>query len=54
MLQKTRTSATQSGTQGQAEVGRKLRTSAASRLNTMNHGRTGSRMRDDEKVGCTV
>jgi hypothetical protein len=51
-LQKTSVKATQSGTPGQFEVGRKLRSRAANRLSMINQGRTGSRMREEEKVGC--
>ena len=54
MHQNTRVKATQSGIHGHADVGKKLRSRAASRLKTTNQGRTGCRMREEENVGCII
>jgi len=51
-LQKHSTRATQSGTPGQWAVGIRLSSRASTRVRVMNQGRTGSRMREEVKVGC--
>jgi hypothetical protein len=53
-LQKQRTKATQSGTIGSQAVGSMFMSSATISDSAMNHGRTGRRMRDEEKVVCMV